>query len=129
MRVFGEQNGGNATANTSTALIAPEVTQIQFRYFDGSQLVDSWDMKEQNKLPVAIEVAIWLNSGNADQGASYYGAPNTGRVYRQVVSLPMAGLSQSPAAGGATNSTTSADDSDSSTSSSTGDGASAFGEQ
>ena len=97
-RVFAEQNGSGAL-NAPEVLIAPEVTQIQFRYFDGTQLVDLWDMKEQKKLPLAIEVSVSLRSARAASAnnAGPSDPLNVTRVYRQVVSLPMAQCSEANA--------------------------------
>jgi hypothetical protein len=125
MRVFGEETGTNSSSNTNTQLVAPEVTQIQFRFYDGSQLTDTWDMKELKVLPVAVEVAVWVKSPRDDAGAA-------GRMYRQVVSLPMAAISQAAANGGApgsTSSSTSSATDESTGSSSSSSSGSAFGDQ
>lgn len=39
---------------------APEVVELQFRYFDGTRWVDSWNSLEKNGLPLAIEVQLKL---------------------------------------------------------------------
>lgn len=120
MRVFAEQSGTGSGATPGTALIAPEVTQIQFKYYDGTQLTDTWDMKQLKKLPMAIEVTIWIRDtrdGAVDPMA-------TARVYRQIVNLPMALASAANSASEATTDTsgTSSASSSSSGSSSTGTG-------
>lgn len=135
-RVFAEQNGTGAL-NAAEVLIAPEVTQIQFRYFDGTQLLDLWDMKERKQLPIAIEVCMWLRSSRAatadNTGPS--DPVNAARTYRQVVYLPMAQASQNNANSemASTMDSMNSSSSGSSTSSSTGTGTSgtgsAFGEQ
>ena len=133
MRVFAEQNGDNSAMTSGESLLAPEVVQIQFRYYDGAQLLDSWDMRELKKLPAAIEVCVWLRSPQAD--ALNYGtaAANGAHVYRQVVYLPMSLASEASAAGAAessTDSSTTDSATDSSTTDSAGSGSgSAFGEQ
>jgi type II secretory pathway pseudopilin PulG len=134
MRVFAEQTGNSDVVNTSGMLVAPEVTQIQFKYYDGSQLTDAWDMKELKKLPIAIEVCIWLRSARAASSADSTSADsvNSSRVYRQVVYLPMAQQSESEAANAEAASQSSTTSSSSSTSSTTGSSStsgSAFGEQ
>lgn len=124
MRVFAEQSGTSSGATSGAALIAPEVTQIQFKYYDGTQLTDTWDMKQLKKLPMAIEVAVWIRDtrdGMADPMAS-------SRVYRQVVNLPMAVASAANSAADAPAGGTSSASSDSSGSSSSGTG-SAFGNE
>jgi len=79
--------------------IAPEVTEIEFRYFDGSELVDEWDSVARGGLPVAVEIAIairpvrrgntWFSSRqtSADAGSAEDEEP---LVYRLLVHLPTA---------------------------------------
>jgi hypothetical protein len=88
-------------------------------------------MKELKKLPLAIEVCIWLRSARASSAADYSSADtiNSARVYRQVVNLPMALLSESEAAAGeGVSSELSTTDGSSSGDSSSGSG-SAFGDE
>ena len=56
-----EQAGNSQLLNSGQVLLAPEVTQIQFRYFDGTTAVDKWDMQEHGAMPTAVEVRIWLD--------------------------------------------------------------------
>jgi hypothetical protein len=104
-RLFAEQNANSAVLESGQALIAPEVVHIEFRYFDGEQVLEFWDMVEQRSLPLAIEVRIWLTSAHeAANSAALLDAQSllsTAREYRQTVFLPMAELSQSSAAAGA----------------------------
>jgi hypothetical protein len=129
MRVFGEETGTNSTSDTRAQLVAPEVTQIQFRYYDGSQLTDTWDMKELKVLPVAVEVAVWVKSGRDDSGSANNGAASTGHMYRQVVNLPMAAVSQAAANGGGASSTSSSTSTESGNESTTPSSGSAFEDQ
>jgi len=123
MRVFAEQSGTSSAMAGSAALIAPEVTQIQFQYYDGSQLTNTWDMKQLKKLPVAVQVTIWIR--DMRDGAADAAAP--GRVYKQVVQLPMALAS---AANSMTEASSESGTSSSSTSSSSSSsGTSAFGDE
>jgi prepilin-type N-terminal cleavage/methylation domain-containing protein len=95
MRNFAEKNGGSTVLESNAVLLAPEVVHMEIRYFNGSEITDTWDMKVQKSLPVAVEVRVWLRSPNATS------EPITGTVdlatlasstheYRQVVYLPMA---------------------------------------
>lgn len=100
-RVFAEQAGNIDSLDSSGVLIAPEVAQIQFRYFNGAETIDEWEMKEQNKLPLAVEVKIWLRSPRAPESSSDEVAERLStdtiegaREYRQIVYLPMAALAQ-----------------------------------
>ncbi len=52
--------GINLTSNTASEpqLLAPEVLALEFAYYDGQQLLDSWDSAAQKGLPVAIEIRL-----------------------------------------------------------------------
>ncbi len=138
MRNFAEKNGGSTVLDSNAVLLAPEVVQMQIRYFDGSQITDSWDMKTLKKLPLAVEVRIWLRSPNAssepvDINMDSMALANTTHEYRQVVYLPMAQLASAGSAAGSTSSSTtdsstSTDSSSTDSGSPSGDG-SAFGNQ
>jgi hypothetical protein len=89
-------------ASGTEELLAPEVTDIQFRYFDGSEWLDQWDSTEQNGLPVAVEVTVWLprpkatrsaglglgNADTPDQGAGQ--DEENQQTYQLIVHLPVA---------------------------------------
>jgi hypothetical protein len=105
MRVWAEQSGNSAVLDSGQALVAPEVVHIEFRYFDGAQISDVWEMLERNSLPVAIEIRLWIvPAAEADQSnvATLYNAgslPKTAREYRQTVYLPMSELANSATGG------------------------------
>jgi uncharacterized membrane protein YgcG len=103
-RLWAEQSGNTAVLDSGQALIASEVVHIEFRYFDGMQVLDVWDMVEKNCLPVAIEVSLWiapLDAAETSVAGRYdaTGLANNAREYRQTVYLPMSQLSQSAAQG------------------------------
>jgi hypothetical protein len=85
-------------------LLAPEVTQLQFIYFDGATAIDTWDMQERGTMPTAVEVRIWIapDAIEAEESA----VPLQPRLYRQTVDLPLA-----LASGATTTSTTSEEES------------------
>jgi uncharacterized membrane protein YgcG len=105
LRLWAEQSGNTAILDSGQALLAPEVAHIEFTYFDGAQLVEYWDMRERNTLPVAVLVRLWIApadaSGTRDVG-QYTAASlaNNAREYRQTVYLPMSQVGGSGAAGG-----------------------------
>jgi hypothetical protein len=41
-------------------VIAPEITTLQFRYFDGAMWVEEWDTETYGGLPVAVEVTLGI---------------------------------------------------------------------
>ena len=103
-RLWAEQSGNTAVLESGQTLIASEVVGIQFRYFDGTQVLDVWDMVEKNCLPVAIEISLWiapLDAAETSVAGQYdaTGLANNAREYRQTVYLPMSQLSSSAAQG------------------------------
>jgi type II secretory pathway pseudopilin PulG len=55
------QMGSGATVAGNPKLIAPEVSRMEFRYFDGTTLLETWDTYAmQGQLPQAIELRIWF---------------------------------------------------------------------
>jgi hypothetical protein len=132
MRNFAEKNGGSTVLDSNAVLLAPEVVRMEIHYFNGSEIAEAWDMKEQKSLPVAVEVRIWLRSPNATNepvSANYDTATLTATTheYRQVVYVPMAQVANAAQTSDSTNGSTT--DSTNSTDSSSGNGsASAFGQ-
>jgi hypothetical protein len=105
-RQFAEQIGEPALLESGQSLIAPEVVHLEFRYFDGQQVVDLWDMNEMQMLPLAIEVRIWLappdeSGARAVSQLSAAALAGWAREYCQIVYLPMSEVSGANAASGA----------------------------
>ena len=103
-RVWAEQSGNTAILESGQSLIASEVVHIEFRYFDGMQVLDVWDMLEKNCLPVAIEVSLWiapLDAAETSVAGRYdaTGLANNAHEYRQTVYLPMSQISSSASQG------------------------------
>jgi type II secretory pathway pseudopilin PulG len=77
-----------------TKLIAHEVAQISFRYWDGEAWQTEWDSAENGGFPVAIEVTLVIDSDRstvASEGYSYSGVDGEMmQIYRTVVDLPVA---------------------------------------
>ncbi|HUT92329.1 MAG TPA: type II secretion system protein GspJ [Thermoguttaceae bacterium] len=51
---------GQIDDDSDVTPIAPEVSAIAFRYWDGTEWVDSWDSGEAGALPVAVEVTLTI---------------------------------------------------------------------
>ncbi len=72
--------------------LAPEVTELGFRYFDGSEWQDSWDSCESGTLPVAVEITLVLHPLNtaakASSSSGNVDKEDDALVYRLVVDLP-----------------------------------------
>jgi hypothetical protein len=59
-RVLTQLSGGDLLTDAPAILVAPEVTQIELRYFSGIEWLDRWDMVETQALPRAVEIRIWI---------------------------------------------------------------------
>ena len=89
-------------------LWAPEVSGLEFRYFDGETWQSQWDGIKQRVLPVAVEIRLSVDSpdprdvrrrtaGDSDDESisnDDTAAHTDAETYRLVVALPMAGRSQ-----------------------------------
>ena len=102
VRETAEQAGNSQLLNSGQTLLAPEVTQIQFRYFDGTSVYDEWNMQERNALPTAIEVRIWLDpTGNSVSHSIATTPASNDHMYLETIALPLA---QSTASAGSSGS-------------------------
>ncbi len=94
VRQMAEQAGNSQLLESGQVLLAPEVTQIQFRYFDGTTAVESWNMQERSSMPTAIEVRIWLMSQALSEQQQSSSAASSRlsqtRMYSQTIDLPLA---------------------------------------
>lgn len=80
--------------------IAGEVLSVRFAYYDGQQLLEVWDMGEQEALPVAVEVTIEVVAADPDDPTVPL-ERRTPRVYRRFVQLTES-MGDSPSVGEAT---------------------------
>ncbi len=75
-------------------LVASEIAEIGFRYFDGNDWADAWDSENEGGFPRAIEISIVVDpqrSSNATTGYQYNGFDQTVMErHRLTVFLPMA---------------------------------------
>jgi hypothetical protein len=54
---------GNVQGLAQTAqVLAPEVRQLEFQYFDGTQWLTQWDSSQQQGLPVAVKISVYVLS-------------------------------------------------------------------
>ena len=71
--------------------LAPEVAKIQFQYHDGVEWLEEWDSAEQEDLPKAVKITVWiipvvLRNSEADEVSQ-----DDLLTYTLTVHLPMAG--------------------------------------
>ena len=83
-------------ADDFTRLLAHEIAEIGFRYFDGESWDTQWDSTEEGRFPTAIEITLVVDSErSAANSVTYsYGGPNqeTAEVFKYVVHLPVTDL-------------------------------------
>lgn len=80
------------TAQQAT-IVAEEVTELSFRYFDGAAWVAEWNSVALNALPRAIEVTMRIEVGRSKEPTNaFLAAPpqSASDLYRFVVALPLA---------------------------------------
>jgi len=87
-RQMAEQTANAQILNSGQVLLAPEVTQIQFTFFDGTQVLDQWDMGQAGSMPTAVDVRIWIAPDTIEAAQS--SVPLEPRMYNQTVELPLA---------------------------------------
>ena len=91
-------NGADMSSAGYEELIAPEVTDLQFRYFDGKEWQTEWDSESLEKLPKAVEIhlivdpeaAILSPEERAIRSTSNPGNAPSNVIYRQVVAIAAA---------------------------------------
>lgn len=119
---WAEQAGTAAQLVGQPVLMAPEVSRLEFRYYNGTDLVEEWDSTlMEGQLPSAIEMRMWFVENFAEQ----LNQPSRDAVetapYVITIALPNAWNAASTDMVGVTNDTTSATgQSDSGSSSSAG---------
>lgn len=79
-------------------VIAPEVRNIQFRYFDGATWQESWDGSavggdgQPKGPPLAVEILLDIGPASEEAMFDPAGASGSWKRYRHVVALPTASL-------------------------------------
>ena len=85
-----------ATPKEYSQLVATEVVNISFRYFDGNDWQTQWDSTENNGFPPAVEINITVDSTpQADFDGSGFQQDGRYEQYRSVVHLPLAEIDDS----------------------------------
>lgn len=92
---FNGDSGLVSTPDEYCNLVASEIAEIKFRFFDGSSWQTSWDSEENGGFPPAVEVTIVMDPRRMSDGKNYaYGGfdQQAMELYRSVVHLPAAEL-------------------------------------
>ena len=87
-------SGLMSVPDLTSDVIAPEIVELQFRYFDGEGWFSDWDSDERAGFPGAVEVTVVLDPARMKTAASEYAYggfdPQTMQRARLVVQLPLA---------------------------------------
>lgn len=91
IKIAEEQSDMNSLAEIAQVL-APEVTNLQFRYFDGVDWLDEWDSGVSQRLPIAVEITLEIRrTGKKDQkSTTLKDGPPPGDVYTTTIAIPSA---------------------------------------
>jgi Tfp pilus assembly protein PilX len=87
--------GDTAGMADAAEIVAPEVNQLEFRYFDGVAWQTEWDSSVYGGLPRAVEILVGFRDADEKKSASTemlsrLGVEESSQVYRLVVALPLA---------------------------------------
>lgn len=86
-----EEKGGAATGVSGQQVLAPEVSSLQFRFFDGAAWYTTWDSESAGRLPRALEVTIGFAPPKVVPGPLFRVAVNqSANQFRTVILLPIA---------------------------------------
>lgn len=79
---------GGGTSMGSTQLLAPEISSIQFRYFNGLNWETEWDSVTNEGLPRAVEVTIVFDPPPATGRLLASSVSASSTQYRRVIAIP-----------------------------------------
>ena len=97
--LYAASYGGLTDFDEAAEVIAPEVTWVEFAYFDGREWWSEWNSEEQGGLPMAVEISIGIQPlwqqrqqgpSTAPTNAATGVTPLRESVYRMVVRIPAA---------------------------------------
>jgi hypothetical protein len=87
-------NGNLTLLNQTGELLAPEITGIEFSYWDGLNWELEWSSDEYGELPLAVQVRIYMTDPNASEETLTAAAMVPGsegmRAFSHIVRLPLA---------------------------------------
>jgi len=99
------QQGQADLLSQVASLLAPEVVNLQFTYYDGKTTSDTWDSNTNGKLPTAVKVTIMIRraAGKSSPAVASMAADNSAfAVYEMLIDLPNAPTQSGQSAGGTT---------------------------
>lgn len=85
-----EDKGASPTSLSLPQSLAPEVANVQFRFFDGVTWYTVWDSEEAGRLPRAVEVTITFMPPQTKVGpALRVAVSQSTNTFRSVVLIPV----------------------------------------
>lgn len=86
-----EEKGGSATSLSGAQALSPEVSSLQFRYFDGKTWYPTWDSESAGRLPRAVEITLAFAPSKVRLGPALSVAVSAStNQFRTVVLIPIA---------------------------------------
>jgi type II secretory pathway pseudopilin PulG len=86
----GAAANGLSQLSLTGRIMAPEVTEIAFQYWDGLTWAAQWDSDVLGELPLAVEIQMTIQNRSDDETSMSSGDLSTAVTYRHVVRLPLA---------------------------------------
>lgn len=90
-----EDTGDNSLLAENAKLLAAEIVSIEFAYIENGEIFESWDSRETNRLPQAVEIKLGFRKDQTEFGSGSRFTTEMDfpeRIFRKVVSLPLAGV-------------------------------------
>ncbi len=93
------QNGDSSTLEQATSLLAPEVAELTFTYYDSTTTSDTWDSNLQGYMPSAVRVTIAIRRPPPKAARLGLAAADSGPliIYDTLVDLPNSQIKPSQA--------------------------------
>jgi len=87
-----EAQGDVGFLSNNLRIVAPEVTSLQFAYFDGYNWLGEWDSSMLGGVPTAVEIIIEVTTPPRGSRPGFAAAKRTAtaQTFRLVVALPLA---------------------------------------
>ncbi|GAA4437688.1 prepilin-type N-terminal cleavage/methylation domain-containing protein [Bremerella cremea] len=95
---YAMNNGDTRNLDATAEILAPEVSLLQFRYYDGYDWLEEWDSETMGCLPMAVDVVIAIRDHDLTQamlndgGTTISVDENTnqvGQVFRRLIRIPI----------------------------------------
>jgi len=87
---------GDAQDTPAEELLSDRVQSVRIRYYDGRAWRDSFDSRDADALPAAVEVSVWLGApttpSNANANANADGFPSREPDRKRLFAIPDAGV-------------------------------------